>query len=101
VSQSDRLPARRSRFDETRPRRQRARFDDDGDDRLVARRRRPDPAPPDDDPASGDRWSTWDIGQHGPAPFPDWLVTELAAMDTELGVLKSGKEADATHCLRS
>ena len=29
-----------------------------------------------------------------PAPFPDWLVTELAAVDTELGVLKTGKEAD-------
>jgi RIO kinase 1 len=34
------------------------------------------------------------MGQHGPAPHPDWLVTELAAVDTDLGVLKTGKEAD-------
>jgi RIO kinase 1 len=45
----------------------------------------------------GDRWSTWDrstAGEHGPEPWPDWLVTDLAAVDTELGVLKTGKEAD-------
>ncbi|HEX7746032.1 MAG TPA: RIO1 family regulatory kinase/ATPase [Micromonosporaceae bacterium] len=47
--------------------------------------------------AAGDRWSTWDqstAGERGPRPHPDWLVTELAAVDTELGVLKTGKEAD-------
>src|SRR5690606_32948187 len=27
-------------------------------------------------------------------PRPDWIVTSAAAIDTELGVLKSGKEAD-------
>ena len=32
--------------------------------------------------------------QRGPKPHPDWLVTELAAVDTELGILKTGKEAD-------
>jgi RIO kinase 1 len=45
----------------------------------------------------GDRWSTWDQSsptERGPAPHPDWLVTELAATDTELGILKTGKEAD-------
>jgi RIO kinase 1 len=45
----------------------------------------------------GDRWSTWDQStptERGPVPHPDWLVTELAAVDTELGVLKTGKEAD-------
>lgn len=44
-----------------------------------------------------DRWSTWDqptAGQRGPKPYPDWLITELAAVDTELGILKTGKEAD-------
>jgi RIO kinase 1 len=91
MSQDDRLPVRRSRFDDARPRRRQARFDDD---RPLARRRNPDPAAPDDGPATGDRWSTWDIGQHGPAPFPDWLVTNLAAVDIELGLLKTGKEAD-------
>ncbi len=47
--------------------------------------------------AGGDRWSTWDQSeplQRGPEPHPDWLVTELAAVDTELGILKTGKEAD-------
>jgi RIO kinase 1 len=46
---------------------------------------------------AGDRWSTWDqpaAGQRGPQPYPRWLVTDLAAVDTELGVLKTGKEAD-------
>ena len=45
----------------------------------------------------GDRWSTWDqpaASERGPEPYPDWLVTELAATDTELGILKTGKEAD-------
>jgi len=45
----------------------------------------------------GTRWSTWDQSvptERGPKPRPTWLVTELAAVDTELGVLKSGKEAD-------
>jgi RIO kinase 1 len=46
---------------------------------------------------AGERWSTWDQSPptgRGPLPHPDWLVTELAATDTELGVLKTGKEAD-------
>ena len=30
----------------------------------------------------------------GPEPAPDWVVTDRAAVDTELGVLKTGKEAD-------
>lgn len=45
----------------------------------------------------GDRWSTWDqsaAGERGPRPHPSWLVTDLAATDTELGVVKTGKEAD-------
>jgi RIO kinase 1 len=48
-------------------------------------------------PAGGDRWSTWDqstAGERGPQPYPDWLITDLAAADTELGILKTGKEAD-------
>ncbi|MFD1539926.1 serine protein kinase RIO [Nonomuraea guangzhouensis] len=56
-----------------------------------------DSAPVDDGPPVGDRWSTWDQStptERGPKPHPDWLVTELAAVDTELGILKTGKEAD-------
>jgi RIO kinase 1 len=48
-------------------------------------------------PGGGDRWSTWDLstaGERGPTPHPTWLVTDLAAVDVELGVLKTGKEAD-------
>jgi RIO kinase 1 len=47
--------------------------------------------------AEGDRWSTWDQStptERGPRPHPKWLVTDLAAVDYELGVLKTGKEAD-------
>ena len=50
-----------------------------------------------DGPPQGDRWSTWDQStptERGPLPHPEWVVTELAAVDTELGVLKTGKEAD-------
>jgi RIO kinase 1 len=50
-----------------------------------------------DRPDEGSRWSTWDQStptEKGPRPYPDWLVTDLAAVDTELGVLKTGKEAD-------
>jgi RIO kinase 1 len=46
---------------------------------------------------AGDRWSTWDQSsptERGPLPHPNWLVTDLGAVDTELGVLKTGKEAD-------
>jgi RIO kinase 1 len=48
-------------------------------------------------PPDGDRWSTWDgiqAGLRGPHPVPAWLVTAAAAVDTERGVLKTGKEAD-------
>ena len=49
-----------------------------------------------DDLPPGQRWSTWDeIGiLAGPEPWPDWVITESAAIDTELGILKTGKEAD-------
>jgi RIO kinase 1 len=52
-----------------------------------------------DAPVFGDRRSTWDRAEHGPTPRPDWVVTDLIAEDVELGVLKTGKEADV-HLLR-
>ena len=84
-------------------RRRNRRFDDELDDPRQSRRSRAlaDDTSQDDPPA-GDRWSTWDLsaaGERGPQPYPDWLVTELAAVDTELGVLKTGKEADV-HLVR-
>jgi RIO kinase 1 len=45
----------------------------------------------------GQRWSTWSSVEklcHGPEPLPDWVVTDDGAVDTELGILKTGKEAD-------
>lgn len=52
-----------------------------------------------DAPPEGDRWSTWDGATHGPKPRPHWVVTEFAAVDEDLGVLKTGKEADV-HLVR-
>jgi RIO kinase 1 len=50
-------------------------------------------------PPGTDRWTTWGDGEQGPRPWPGWVVTELAAADSELGVLKTGKEADV-HLIR-
>ena len=50
-----------------------------------------------DDLADSQRFSTyWDVEplMRGPQPLPAWLVTDRAAIDTDLGVLKTGKEAD-------
>ncbi|REJ03877.1 serine/threonine protein kinase [Microbacterium bovistercoris] len=43
------------------------------------------------------RWSTWQAvtpSERGPEPRPGWVVTSADAVDTELGILKTGKEAD-------
>jgi RIO kinase 1 len=53
--------------------------------------------PLDEDLDDGQRFSTyWDVEplMRGPQPVPDWLVTARDAIDTDLGVLKTGKEAD-------
>jgi RIO kinase 1 len=50
-----------------------------------------------DDPDEGQRYSTWlsvEALCRGPEPRPGWVVTSQAALDTELGILKTGKEAD-------
>ncbi|MBZ3900359.1 serine protein kinase RIO [Streptomyces griseiscabiei] len=50
-----------------------------------------------DDLEDGRRWSTWhDVERlcQGPEPRPAWVVTSQGAVDTELGILKTGKEAD-------
>jgi len=49
------------------------------------------------EPGDDQRWSTWPAitpSERGPQPWPDWVVTSAGAIDTELGVLKTGKEAD-------
>ena len=51
----------------------------------------------DEPDAPNQRWSTWyDVEPlcRGPEPRPDWVITDRAAVDTELGILKTGKEAD-------
>jgi RIO kinase 1 len=63
----------------------------DVDDRFVFDYR------PYNDVEDGQRWSTWLSVEplcRGPEPRPDWVVTSQGAIDTELGVLKTGKEAD-------
>jgi RIO kinase 1 len=52
-----------------------------------------------DAPPEGERWSSWDGATHGPKPRPDWVITELGAVEADLGVLKTGKEADV-HVVR-
>src|SRR4051794_17399546 len=79
-------------------RRDRRRFDDD--EPRAARGRRPAPAFEGLDPAGPAeraedlQYSTWLGAVHGPTPRPGWVVTDLGAVDTELGILKTGKEAD-------
>lgn len=52
-----------------------------------------------DAPPEGERWSSWDGATHGPKPRPAWVITALGAVEADLGILKSGKEADV-HVVR-
>lgn len=53
------------------------------------------PSEPDwDDEADDPDASTYLLAAHGPEPTPAWVITADAARQTELGLLKSGKEAD-------
>jgi RIO kinase 1 len=98
LDSSEGLHPLRDNEDERVGRGRRGRFHDDEPQYLKRPpRREPEPVDPEDLPETGDRWSTWDLstaGERGPQPYPDWLVTELAAVDFELGVVKTGKEAD-------
>ncbi|MFE2754990.1 serine protein kinase RIO [Actinosynnema sp. NPDC059335] len=69
----------------------RGRLTEEAKDRLAQMR---DDAAAADVPEDGDRWSTWGDADQGPKPHPEWLVTDLAAVDRELGIVKTGKEAD-------
>ena len=51
----------------------------------------------DAEPDEGQRWTTWPATtptERGPRPHPAWLETSAGAFDTELGIVKTGKEAD-------
>lgn len=52
-----------------------------------------------DAPPEGDRWSTWDGATHGPIDRPSWVITAHGAVEADLGLLKTGKEADV-HVIR-
>ncbi|MEU4442077.1 RIO1 family regulatory kinase/ATPase [Actinosynnema sp. NPDC050801] len=69
----------------------RGRLTEEAKDRLAQMR---EDAAAADVPEDGDRWSTWGDADQGPKPHPDWLVTDLSAVDRELGIVKTGKEAD-------
>jgi RIO kinase 1 len=74
-------------------------FDDDDSHFLKRGRLEPRLHEDPDLPDTGDRWSTWDGAMQGPEPRPDWVRTEHRAVDTELGMIKTGKEADV-HLVR-
>lgn len=119
---SDFPDQRLTRRSSTRSRPRRGTWDDDEPlGTRDAARRRVVPAPDDltdglrsgdgthlgdDDPADlhdladgATRTTTWLGASHGPLPRPAWVLTDLAALDTDLGVLKTGKEADV-HLVR-
>lgn len=50
-----------------------------------------------DELGSEQRYSSWPFIEklsRGPQPYPAWIIEDAAAIDTELGVLKTGKEGD-------
>lgn len=51
----------------------------------------------DDQLEENQRWSAWpDLEKlmRGPTPYPPFVIEDASAIDTDLGVLKTGKEAD-------
>ena len=88
------------------PTRSRRRFDDD--DFTVpthlpahlAAHHAPEPVDADYDPDEPS-WSTYPDAAHGPTPLPEWVLITPAAIDTDLGVMKTGKEADVSLVRRS
>lgn len=73
--------------------RSRRRFDDDDFEPPATRRVSP---AADDDIDDGITYSTYPDAAHGPEPRPDWVAASPAATDTDLGVFKTGKEADVS-----
>jgi RIO kinase 1 len=82
-------------------RRGRRKFDDDEAGFSKISKLEPALSEEPDLPETGDAWSSWDGALHGPQPRPEWVRTEHAAVDTELGMLKTGKEADVYLVRRS
>lgn len=79
----------------------RGRLTEEARERLVAERKDAVDVRP-DEPEPGTTWSSWgDAEAHGPEPYPEWVLTQHAAVDRELGVLKTGKEAEVHLMERS
>jgi RIO kinase 1 len=57
----------------------------------------------DDQPADEPNWSTYHHPDtvRGPSPAPSWVITSPSAADDDLGVLKTGKEAEVSLIRRS
>ena len=54
-----------------------------------------------DNDADEPSFSSYADAAHGPLPAPDWVITAASAIDVDLGVMKSGKEADVSLLRRS
>ena len=81
------------------PTRTRRRYDDDDFDPPVTLwAQDPNDA---DTTADGTTYSTYPDAAHGPSPVPDWVSTSPGATDTDLGVFKTGKEADVSLIRRT
>ncbi len=50
--------------------------------------------PPWDDEEDDPEASTYPVADHGPEPVPPWVITSGDARQVDLGLLKTGKEAD-------
>ncbi len=79
--------------------RSRRRFDDDDSIEFPS-----NPSLPELDTAAGidmePNWSSYTDAAHGPVPTPEWVITSPDAIDTNLGVMKTGKEADVSPLRR-
>ena len=58
-------------------------------------------SPADDEYDDGITFSTYPDAVHGPSPLPNWVPTSPAATDADLGVFKTGKEADVSLIRRA
>ncbi|HSB87235.1 MAG TPA: RIO1 family regulatory kinase/ATPase [Ilumatobacteraceae bacterium] len=86
--------------------RTRRRFDDDDFEPTTRWAIPSAPTIEQDDDSDDVAHSTYPDAMHGPSPLPDWVISSAAAIDTDLGVFKTGKEADVslvrrTHAGRS
>ncbi|WP_117000392.1 serine protein kinase RIO [Desertimonas flava] len=68
--------------------------DDDPTPLLIAPGAVTDESFADDRLPAGATLSTYPESDHGPRPVPGWVITSGDAFDVELGVVKTGKEAD-------